>query len=250
MVPRVLFCFAVVLGLFEIAHADLAFVSGTRSIGAAVTFDPGDGSTDMTAGPYSDTALSTNSMGPGSLSATASQGSTTPDLIGPTMSGIGDVDASTVWVGPPGFSVMAVSFFDVFFEVDVSGMYLFSADVSWTGSVMLPGGSVVELSDVTIPMSPVVLAGVSKFVLDQGSDSVPPTVLALSSGVDYRLLARTDISGGGEDIALSTALGHWEFSLTAIPEISSFVAMTPLAFVAAYCSWRNRKSKRQTTNAG
>jgi hypothetical protein len=165
---------------------------------------------------------------------------------------MGNVAATATWDNPPGWSVMATSFFDVFFEVDIAGSYTFSASVNWTGSADLIGEARVEIQDATVLMSPTpILSPLTKSDSDQGSAMLGPTVIALTPGIDYRVFARSVISGGGgTDVTGASAMGHWEFSLTAVPEISGFVAMTPLALVAAYCSWRHRRSKRQTTNAG
>jgi hypothetical protein len=258
MMPRVhFFAFVLSIGLAtSAAFADLVIDDALplprseRGVGAAVTFGPSVGSMDMTGGPYSAMASSTNGMGIGTLTAMADQDSTTPDLVGPSMAGMGNtmvhVDSWDAVANMSGYSVMADSFFDVYFEVDVTGIYTLSAMVSFSG--MFPSGSgggsaIVELLDVTA--APVTLHSVTKLSTDPpGSATLSPTLVTLSMGDKYRLFARAGMSLGGVTMATSDAMGHWEFDLSAVPEVGSFIAMTPLALIGVISVWLKRQRNR------
>jgi hypothetical protein len=223
------------------ASAALTFTSGTRLVTALATYAAGDG--DVTTGSELvafDAA--TAGMGPGGThSAHASQSSLLPDVTGPVMSGTGEADSLIIANGTDGYSTTGDSYLDVFFTVDVAGMYEFDAEVDWVGDdpQFSFGGNhaFVELRDIT---NSVTLAFIQRDTILTGVQGVS-TTLALAPLTSYRITANARVSGSGGLAALVGAEGNWTFTLAAVvPEAGSVAMMTLAAVSAAYGAWAGR----------
>ena len=208
-----------------------------RELHAAIT-NPATGGTEAATpsisalfGIFAPAPVAISDAGPlGMDSASADQNSTTPNVGGPSIYGNGHATGSADWTGPSGFSVMADSFFDVFFQVDVSGTYDLAGSVD---SVLAGSGTAfakVELFDTGFPAIP---------LLSELADPAHPghafgSPILLMAGSTYELKAKAFVSFGG---GFGTASGDasWDFRLDpqAVPEPSSLVVMAGLGLCFA-----------------
>ena len=137
------------------ASAAISVTSASRSVAAAATGDAGDGDSTTAGGIYTHTATSIGASPAGLVSTEGHHSSSIPDLVGPSMTGLGTSDVLVDATGTTGFSVLADSFFDVFFEVTVDRPYHLTADVHWIGDFPPFGGYArVQLLDVTNALVP------------------------------------------------------------------------------------------------
>ncbi len=225
----------------QMAHAGIVVTSTSRGVGAAATGSVGDGNSTTLTGLYVHSASAPGSSSAGSISSSASHSSTVP-AIGPGMDGIGSVSASASATGFTGFSNLADSFFDVFFDVSTTGFYGLDASVNWTGDTPpYTDFASVELRDVTSSIT------IDSVVSNVGSPGVHELHNAyfLTAGVHYRLLAEAKIEGGFATAGEYSAAGGWSFTLA--PEPSS-VTLATLGLVGLVgWGWRRRKSPRNST---
>jgi hypothetical protein len=235
----------------EPAWADLNTTSTSRSVVAAVTTGITDSDSTAATGTYTHGALSISTGAfPGSLMALVSQSSTVPPPTPTSMTGSGGTVVDVASPVGAGFSVLADSFFDVFFTVDVDQSYQLNANVTWTGPPIggVGGFSMVELKDVTHSTT---LATLKKHVGDQGSADlgVSGVLVALSTATSYRLTAQSRIDGGsgGMPVTLHTT-GDWGFQLdaTSIPEPGAWVFSIPVILgLGVVGLWRRMRAARQ-----
>jgi len=251
MTRRTLFLLALAAATLctGITSADIVVGTVARSVMTAAGAPlPGPGMMDSnsTPGAWSGIAF-TDVIGPGgAVSTDALQASTTPAPTGPTIFGSGDAFTSGFGATPPpppaGYSLLADSKFDVIFTVDAASLYDFDASVTWLGTAPpVGGGAMVELRDVTVPMSTVVLHSISKSVVSPGVMPLDTTI-TLSPGVTYQLVAEAKLDGGGAPGPF-TGEAHFMFELTAIPEAGSLLLMSPIVLGAAFGAWRSAKRR-------
>jgi hypothetical protein len=217
------------------ASAGLVVSSVGRNVRAQVNFEPLDENPSSVPGAYAETAQSTSAV-LGAYNASATQTSLTPATMGPSTTGVGHADAS---VAPAfgGFSVFAESFMEVTFAVDANGLYAFTADATWTGTLPLTGSASVELKDATN----LVLGNVLRTNAAQGFQSTS-LLVGLTTGMSYTLTARALVERGGVQVVDATALADWNFNLApaAVPEVSSMAMMGLATLAAGAFAWRRR----------
>jgi hypothetical protein len=212
----------------------------TRRVEVAATGGPPDSIEETTTGFFLGPVATSGTSPAGEVTADAIQVSTTPDSVGASMSGIGTIGSTATLTGVTGFSALADAIFDVEFTVNVAGLYALSAEVEWSGTSSYGGFAVVQLEDDASND----LAIVMRDFTSQGVDS-ENTIVSLSPGTTYHLLARSRIEGGGDPGAgVYGADASWDFELAVVPEAGSVLVMTPLALIAAWSAWRSRRVAR------
>jgi hypothetical protein len=201
------------------ARSELIIGGGAaRGVGAAATGGIGSYDSTVLLGDYTKAVSSTGLSPAGDVMTTADQSSYVPDTTGPSMSGSGSVTAFAAATGETGFSVLADSFFDIFFTVSVDGLYAFDALVDWTGDAPPYGGVAhVTLTDET---NFVDLHKVYTSAFWQGTDSLG-AVIPLTAGISYRMTAEAKIDGGWDVLSTTSASADWSFTLTTVPEPTS-----------------------------
>ena len=211
----------------------------SRSVAAASTGAAGDGDSTPAGGVYTHGASSVGSSPAGFVSSTATQSSVIPDLVGPSMTGVGSSSVLVDATGFTGFSVFADSFFDVFFSVTVDQTYRLDADVNWGGDFPPFGGYArVQLMDVTNMLVP----------FDVQRDSMLPgtasldLLIPLYIGNLYRLRAESHIAGGFATAGVYDATAGWNFTFT-VPEPTS----ATLVFIAMLATTGITARRRRTT---
>lgn len=217
------------------AHADLIVTSTSRSVTALATGAPGDGDTTALTGLYVHSSSAIGSSPAGTISSGASQSSNVPS-IGPAMGGTGTVSTHASATGFTGFSNLADSFFDVFFDVSSTGFYNLDASVNWSGAAPPFGGfASVQLKDVS---SAIIIDTVFS---DLGSPGVHELHDAyfLTAGIHYRLTAEAKIDGGFATAGEYGASGGW--SVTLVPEPST-LALAAFGFIGM-AAWRLRRKR-------
>ena len=198
------------------AYSDLIVtgVGAGRGVAAASTGGAGSFDSTILLGSYVKSVGSPGLSPAGEVYTTANQSSYAPNTTGPTMSGGGAVTATTTATGDTGFSVLADSFFDVFFQVSVDELYYFDAAVNWNGDFPpYSDFARVTLSDFT---NSVDLLEVLRTSGTQGSQSITGTVF-LYAGTTYRMFGEAKIEGGWATAGFSTASADWSFLLI-VPE--------------------------------
>jgi hypothetical protein len=217
------------------APAGLVVSGVSRNVRTQVNFDPLDENPSAAPGAYTETAQSTSAV-LGVYNAKATQISLTPATMGLSTSGVGHADAS---VAPAfsGFSVFAESFMTVTFSVDANGLYAFTADAAWTGTLPLTGLASVELKDATN----LVLGSVLRTNAAQGFQS-SSVLVGLTTGMSYTLTARAVVERGGLQVFDASALADWNFNLApaAVPEVSSMAMLGLATLAAGAIAWRRR----------
>jgi hypothetical protein len=231
------------------ARADIVMGPVSRSITAVASSGGspvGGSSSSMAPGLFSPAPITVVDTGPeaGTIEAHASQSSSTPVAIGPSLGGIGDAGGSTTpGPGPSGWSLTSDSFFDVLFTVSVDGFYLFDADVSWAAPFPpFVGGAFVTLEE-DVPGDPMLtgttIASVSVGTGPPDTDSLT-TTLTLTGGTPYQLRAVAHVDGGGMPGAFAGA-AMYDFTLTAVPESGAWLLTAPIALGLAIAAWRRRR---------
>jgi len=223
----------------QLAYAEIIVSSTSRGVAAAATGAAGDGDSSVLAGLYDHSASATGSSPAGTIGSAASQSSIIPSLTGPAMDGLGSVSTFASATGFTGFSNLADSFFDVFFEVSTTGFYNLDASVNWTGDVPpFSGFASVELRDITSATT------IDSVVSDVGSPGVHELHDAyfLTTGISYRLLAEAKIAGGFATAGEYDASGGW--SVTLVPEPSTLGLLAAAGVTLAAIAATRRKTWR------
>lgn len=221
-----LFPLALFALLANICQADILTKSATRSVTALTTGGPRLSDSTTTFGSYSKSLTSVGVSDAGTVTAAAKQTSSIPDPLGQSIAGVGEVAASVDATGRTGYSVVADSFFEVFFEVDLDGVYSFDASIEFDSDFPPFGGFVkVELLDVTHSLT---LESVSLDAINQGTDSILKSV-ALFAGTEYSLFARVRIDGGAALAGPFGGSSTWDASIQQIPEPSSALLLVSAA---------------------
>jgi len=236
--PLVLIAVGLVDGGAQLAQAGIVVSSTSRGVVAAATGSAGDGDSTALTGPYSHSASATGTSLAGTIGSSASQTSTVPS-IGPGMDGVGSVSTFASATGFTGFSNLADSFLDVFFNVSTTGFYGLDASVNWTGdSPPYSGFALVELRDVT---SSITIDSVVSHVGSPGIHELHDAYF-LTSGISYRLLAEAKIDGGFATAGEYGASGGWSFVL--VPEPSTLGLMATASVTLTALAVIRRKLRR------
>jgi hypothetical protein len=153
------------------------------------------------------------------------------------MSGVGVSTASAEATGATGFSVLADSFFDVFFDVTAASDYTLLAAVEWAGETPpFFGYARVQLIDVTNATVP---AEIYRDPMLPGTSTLSTTV-ALSTGVTYRLRAESHIAGGFDVAGEYGSTANWVFDLSQVPEPASATLVVVALLGLSACGARRR----------
>jgi hypothetical protein len=224
----------------EPARAAIVTTASTRAVHTEATGGPAEGALTFATGPYADSATTFGGNVGGIVTAFADQSSSAPTPSGPTMSGRGSVLATANWNDAPpfpGYSALANSFFDVFFEVDVTGFYDLSGEVGGSRSgAPFSGFAAVRIREETAPGSgtflPILGADFDRNLSSPGTTPFATTVF-LSTGVAYELRADAVASGGGDTPGEFFGTATFNFLLSspasvATPEPSSFTLIIGL----------------------
>jgi hypothetical protein len=225
-----------------------------RYVHTEATLAPPDGTIDTTHGLFAPPIASSVGAGPSAseISTTADQTSFTPETIPPDPSAIfGDgLVTAFVTANPPpfGYSVLADSFFDVFFTVDAPETYIYSAGVSWEGTSPPFGGfSQVTFTNVT---TATIISDISRGSAAQGVTAFGPAFVPLVPGDTYHLFARSLIDGGSAVPGSFSAVGGWRLALEAepVPEPSSLTLLVGLG-ISLLMAYRRRPIVRGTRHS-
>lgn len=201
-----------------IANADVVVTSVLRRVDARATGAAPDSNVSASAGFYTYTALAPGAGPAGTIISNASQASTTPLLSGPTVTGSGAASVSAAATGTTGFSNFSESFFELFFTVSATGSYRLDGSVFWGGGAPPPytGFATIELWNQT---STTLIDSVTSSSSSPGTNTIGNTYTLLS-GVNYRLLAEVEISGGFATAGSYANNGSWDLTF-GVPEPAS-----------------------------
>lgn len=221
------------------ANADIIVSSITRSVSADAVVALPDSITSTAPGSFSQIASSSGSGGGVTVQIGRATQTSSVNLSAPSMSGQGNSVAS--YFGANGTSINPTfdSLFDVFFTVDTSAPYTLTAGVTWTGtSPRISGFASVELKNLTDDTT------LALFQRDPGQLPLPPSpaTVSLQSGVNYRLIAESKVTGSPNQSTTLRGNAQWLFDLTpvAVPEPGSMVLM-----LSAFATMSGRTLRRR-----
>lgn len=209
-----------------------------RSLSADSVVSAPDAVTNTTPGPFTALVLSSGSGGGVIVqSGGSSQTSSTPNVVGATLSGQGRAGAG--YTGADGATINPVfdSLFDVAFNVDVTQSYSLTAAVEWSGTFSpIDGFAMVELKNVTLGTT-LALARVNA---GQFAPNLQ-TSFVLQPGTAYRLVAEGKVFGPPNEFTPLSGDAQWSFTLTAVPEAGSMTLATVATTLgSAGVAWRRR----------
>ncbi len=213
------------------ATGDIIVTAASRGVMAGATGAMLDTDSTVLPGLYLKDATATGVSPAGTVESFAHQDSIIPGFTGPSLSGVGSVMATADATVSTGFSNIGISVFDVSFDVTSTGFYTLDANVEWVGTSPPYGGfAKVELLNVSAGTT---IASILRDPANPLTDSISGSYL-LTTGTNYRLFARAEVSGGfGGTAGFYGASGNWGVVLS-IPEPNSFfLCIMSLAFLAS-----------------
>jgi hypothetical protein len=181
-----------------------------------------DGATSTAGGQFMHDAMTMADAAPEFVTTNAHHDSTIPIVMGPSMFGSGAIDFDVMRTMSAG-SGFAQSFFDVFFEVSLSGDYALTGDLErHSNAVFAPSATVLFEEDMGFKF---LNQSVMSFMTEPFDVTVPLVPLTT-----YHLKLVADVNFDFDAFAMFTDANggsSWNFSLapTAVPEPSSLALL-------------------------